>query len=328
MKAVAFFASFACALVWNAAQAGAPSVASTAQAEHADMVVTLLGTGSPSLSPERFGPSTLVQANGLNLMFDAGRGSTIRLAQLGVPLGAVNATFLTHFHSDHINGLADLWATSYLPSPQNRRTSAFQLYGPQGTQIVAEGLRMTMTADLLIRQNDNESTAEAQRIEVHSFHRPGVVFDEKGVKVTAFPVNHGAAIKPSYGYKVQYKGHTVTLSGDTRYDPRVIENAKGADVLVHEVNVISTHHQDEAWAKPIREHHTSPEEAGKVFAQAQPKLAVFSHISRPGPQDETNTDAMLLQRAQQVWPQGKVVVGSDLMRIYVGKDVTYSAWAP
>ncbi len=72
------------------------------------IVVTLLGTGTPRLNPRRFGPSTLVQAAGLNLVFDAGRGSSIRLGQVGVPLGRISALFITHLHSDHVNGFSDL----------------------------------------------------------------------------------------------------------------------------------------------------------------------------------------------------------------------------
>lgn len=330
MKHLSLLAVFTAALAVGAV-AHAEPVPQTPQADtlakDADMVVTLLGTGTPTLDPKRFGYSTLVQASGLNLVFDAGRGNAIRLAQLGIPLGKVSATFLTHFHSDHINGLPDLWATGFLPSPQNRRAAPFELYGPPGLQTLVEGMEMMMSADLRIRRDDNEVKPEAQRINAHTFNRPGVVFERKGVKVTAFEVNHGDRIKPSYGYKVQYNGHTVALSGDTRYDERVIENARGADVLVHEVGGVSTHHVDEDWAKANVGHHTTAEQAGEVFAKAEPKLAVFSHISRPGPQDETNSDDALVTRAKKAWPNGKVLLGSDLMRIYIGKDVNVVEWA-
>jgi len=298
-----------------------------ALAKEASLVVTLLGTGSPTLDPNRFGYSTLVQANGLNLVFDAGRGNTIRLAQLGIPLGKVTATFITQYRSDHINGLPDLWATGFLPTVQNRRATPFELYGPPGLDNVVEGMEMMFTADLRIRHDENGVKADAEHITAHTFHHAGVVYEHKGVKVTAFEVNHGEFVKPSYGYKVQYNGHTVALSGDTRYDPKVSENAKGADVLVHEVGAVSTHHLTEDWAKPSVAHHTSPEQAGEVFAKAQPKLAVFSHISRPGPQDETNADEALVARAQKAWPEGHILLGKDLMRIYVGKEVNAVEWA-
>src|SRR5699024_897887 len=94
----------------------------------AEMTVTLLGTGSPVPSAERFGMSTLVQAGGLDLLFDAGRGATIRLNQVGLSAGQVDGLFLTHFHSDHVNGLADLWMSSYIPALGGRE-GRFQMYG-------------------------------------------------------------------------------------------------------------------------------------------------------------------------------------------------------
>jgi glyoxylase-like metal-dependent hydrolase (beta-lactamase superfamily II) len=81
------------------------------------MTVSLLGTGSPELRMNRFGASTLVEASGLRLVFDAGRGCALRLCQLSVPLGSIDRVFLTHFHSDHLNGLQDLWATSHIRAP-------------------------------------------------------------------------------------------------------------------------------------------------------------------------------------------------------------------
>lgn len=80
------------------------------------ITVTLLGTGTPGPNPDRFSAATLVEAGGMRLLFDAGRGCTIRLRQLGVPLGEVDVTFLTHFHSDHFVGLVDLWATGFIQS--------------------------------------------------------------------------------------------------------------------------------------------------------------------------------------------------------------------
>lgn len=79
------------------------------------MRVTLLGTGTPNPQPERFGPATLVEAGSQRLLFDAGRGVTIRLNQLGIPMREVTAVFITHFHSDHLVGLADLWLIGWLP---------------------------------------------------------------------------------------------------------------------------------------------------------------------------------------------------------------------
>ena len=81
-----------------------------------DFKVTLLGTGTPIPRPDRFGPSTLIEAGDQKLLIDAGRGATIRLYQLGVPMGRIDALLLTHYHSDHTSGIPDLWLTGWLPS--------------------------------------------------------------------------------------------------------------------------------------------------------------------------------------------------------------------
>ena len=94
--------------------------------------VTLLGTGTPQPRPDRFGPSILVEAGGTRLVFDAGRGLTIRLFELGIPLGTIESLFITHFHSDHLNGLPDYFLTSYLRTPYAVRNKEMRLAGPTG----------------------------------------------------------------------------------------------------------------------------------------------------------------------------------------------------
>jgi ribonuclease Z len=76
-----------------------------------DFRVTLLGTGTPAPRPDRFGPSTLIEAGDQKLLIDAVRGATIRLHQCRIALGSIDALLLTHYHSDHIVGIPDLWLT-------------------------------------------------------------------------------------------------------------------------------------------------------------------------------------------------------------------------
>ena len=110
--------------------------------------VTLLGTGTPVPSAERFGFSTLIEAGDQKLVFDFGRGVTIRLAQLRIPFGKINAHFLTHFHSDHLNGLPDLWLTGWLRPPYGQRNQRFALYGPPGIAKLAKGLTEAFSRDI------------------------------------------------------------------------------------------------------------------------------------------------------------------------------------
>lgn len=281
----------------------------------AEMRVTLLGTGSPQLSPDRFGPSVLVQANGLNLVFDAGRGCTIRLGQLGVPLGQVHGTFLTHFHSDHVNGLPDLWMTSYIRSPYAARTTPFRLYGPTGVARIAAAMHETFRDDVAIRMADEAVPEAATRIEAHEFPETGAVaFDERGVRVTAFTVQHGEKIHPSVGYRIDHAGRSAVLSGDTRFSPNLIAHARGVDLLVHEVCDIPRGAERDPTAVAIQQHHTSPEEAGRVFVETRPKLAVYSHVvlvDRPPLKRPTIEE--VLGRTRRVY-RGPLTAGEDLTR--------------
>ena len=161
--------------------------------------VTLLGTGTPRPMIERFGASILVQAGKENLLFDAGRGCTIRLAQAGVALKDVRKLFLTHLHSDHTVGIADLWLTGWI----FERAERLEVWGPKGTGQMMAGLRQAYGYDIEVRNKFGNSRAGA-KIRAHDIHE-GVVYEANGVKVTAFLVDHGN-VKPAFGYRVGYGG--------------------------------------------------------------------------------------------------------------------------
>jgi len=286
-----------------------------------DLVVTLLGTGTPELVASRFGNATLVQAGGLNLLFDAGRGASLRLEQMGVSLGKIDCIFITHFHSDHVNGLSDVWMTGYLP-PIGARKTPLQVYGPTGTEHLTKGLMNAHAEDMAIRQADEHVPQEGTQIEAHEFDKDGTVFDQKGVKVTAFAVNHGPLIKPSYGYRVDYKGHSVTLSSDTKYDPNVIKYGTGVDLLVHEVAIAPKQIENLPIIQRVMDHHTNAEDAGRVFAQAKPKLAVYYHIVRlRQPGVERVGIEEIVKRTRTTY-DGPLVIGEDLMQFVIGRAIS------
>src|SRR5262245_27762546 len=111
--------------------------------------VTLLGTGALAPSIERFGPATLVEAGQSVLLFDCGRGVTQRLSQAGIGLSEVDAVFLTHLHSDHVNGLPDLWLTAFARG----RPEPLLLFGPKGTVAMAQHLQQAFSVDIASRIN-------------------------------------------------------------------------------------------------------------------------------------------------------------------------------
>jgi ribonuclease Z len=294
-----------------------------------DIIVTLLGTGGPEPTPARFGPATLVQAGGLSLLFDAGRGVTVRLYQLGISSGkGIDAVFLTHYHSDHVSGLPDLWMTGYMFGPFGGRAKPMRLFGPSGINVpsgvtrIAKALAEAFSDDVRIRQTDEHITAAATQIEAHDFHGDGVVFDEAGVKVTAFAVNHGDLIKPSVGYRIDYGSRSVAISGDTKFDENLIKHATGIDLLIHEVFAMSAQLAALPQLKPVAEHHTSPEQAGAVFSRVKPKLAAYSHVITLG----INSDE-IASRTRSAY-QGPLVVGEDLTRFIIGDEPTVRKWNP
>src|SRR5919199_5785489 len=285
-----------------------------------DFRVTLIGTGIPNPFPDRFGPSTLVEAGGQKLLFDAGRGATIRLFQLGIPLRDVNPLFIIHFHSDHTVGVPDLWLTGWLPGPWARRTTPLHIIGPVGTKELAENRERAYAADIRIRMADEKLPREGAVIEPEEFAHEGVVYDMDGVRVTAFEVNHGDEIKPAYGYRVDYKGRSVAISGDTKFNENVIKYGTGADLLIHEVGAVRPAIAREPVVQRVMAHHTSPQEAGTVFSRAHPKLAAYTHLvllSRPNVPPLTPDE---LEAQTRETYAGPLAVGTDLMRFNIGND--------
>jgi ribonuclease Z len=280
--------------------------------------VTLLGTGIPVPKPDRFGPATLVEAGGQVLLFDAGRGATIRLFQLHIPLSKVGPLFLTHFHSDHTVGIPDVWLSGWLGGPWARRITPFRVIGPTGTKELMANLERAYAADIKTRMADEKYPAEGIKVIADEFTAGGMVYDKEGVRVTAFEVDHGDKVKPAYGYRIDFKGRSVVLSGDTRFNQNVIKFATGADLLIHEVAAVRPELLQDKQVERVMAHHTSPQEAGTVFSRAAPKLAVYTHLvllARPGVKALTTEE--LVAQTRETY-QGPLVVGEDLMAFEIG----------
>ena len=175
------------------------------------------------------------------------------------------------------------------------------------------------------RDVDERLSPDGVKLEAREV-QPGEVLERNGVRVTAFAVDH-APVVPAYGYRVDYRQRSVVFSGDTRYSDAVIAASRGADVLIHEVvspevERARTQVKDLATVERIIAHHTTPEEAGRIFTAASPRLAVYSHIV---PSPATATD--LIGPTRRTW-KGPLEVGEDLMRISIGDRVTVDRRAP
>jgi len=284
--------------------------------------VTLLGTGAPVPSMERFGPSILVEAGGQKLLFDCGRGAAQRLWQLKIPLGKINALFLTHLHSDHIVGIPDVWLTGWIPAVYGRRELPLQVLGPTGTKDMMDNLVKAFSWDITTRAKE-KNKADSGALVIAKDIREGVIWENKEIKITPFTVRHSDFIDSALGYKIEYAGRTLILSGDTRYSENLIRYAKGADVIIHEVAAANEQTmQTSPLVNQILGFHTSPEEAGKVFEQTKPKLAVYSHIvlltAEPSIPPPTMNEVIL--RTKKTY-SGAVEAGEDLLGIEIRDKV-------
>ncbi len=281
--------------------------------------VTLLGTGSPAPVMNRFGPGILIQAGGLNLLIDCGRGVTQRLTQAGVRIGGIDALFLTHLHSDHVVGIPDLWLTGWLESSYAQRRGPFRVYGPAGTGNLVEGLTRAYDWDIKTRVADQGlDPANVQALATE--FTEGVVLDRGGVTVTAIEVDHGPLIKPAYAFRVAFGGRSVVVSGDTRFSENLIAHASGADLLIHQVAAAREALLNVPAVRAVLDHHTKPDEAGVVFSRAKPALAVFYHfvlLGSPAVPAVTENDVLEMTRRTYTGP---LLIGEDLMAFRIERD--------
>lgn len=275
----------------------------------AEIEVILLGTGMPYPDPTASGPATAVVVGGRVFLFDAGAGVMRRMKAANLPINGPEAVFITHLHSDHTLGYADLMLTSWVM----RRRAPFPVYGPKGLQSMTDHLLAAYSEDITIRTNGLEhETADGYRVDVHEI-RGGVVYDKDGVRVTAITVEHGAW-KEAFGYRIDTAGRSIVISGDTRPSEEMVKAAQGVDILIHEVYSASRLKPEDRpggkdWPRYCHEYHTSDMELGALAARIRPKLLILDHIIRMGASDEE-----LLAGVRAGGYAGKVVIGKDLDR--------------
>jgi len=263
--------------------------------------VALCGTNGPFPDPTRAGPCTAVIAGDRLFVVDAGEGSARNMGYMGLPLGKVEALLLTHFHSDHIDGLGPFMLQRW---GMATATTPLAIYGPTGVDKVVDGFRAAYVLDYGYRVSHHSEKimpSGGSGGNGMPFSLPAVgqgdtvvVLDDKGLKITAFRVNH-APIEPAVGYRFDYKGRSVVITGDTKLTPTVATAAKDADILVHEalqpalVHILGAELEAKNMGnlahvmRDILNYHTTPEEAAAQANTAQVKQLVFNHIVPPLP---------------------------------------------
>ena len=272
--------------------------------------VIILGSGTPIPDPLSSGPAVAIVAGGQAYLFDAGAGVVRRAEEAAeryrIPgLAANNLTrlFLTHLHSDHTLGYADVILTSWVEG----RREALEVFGPKGTAAMTENLKLAFSEDIDIRTHGLEhEDAAGLRVNVHEISA-GPVYRDARISVRAIAVHHGSWPQ-AFGYAVEAGGRTIVLSGDTAPCAAIEEACQGCDVLVHEVYSAARFAQ---LAPSLQQYHaafhTSTSELAAIATRSKPKLLVLYHQIYFGPKQGVD----LVQEIRQGY-SGKVVSSRDL----------------
>ncbi|MEO8448357.1 MAG: MBL fold metallo-hydrolase [Gemmatimonadota bacterium] len=281
---------------------------SAAAAQSAQVV--MLGTGTPHPDPERSGPALAVVAGGRAYLVDAGAGIVRRAVEAAgakqiaaLQPASLDIVFITHLHSDHTIGLPDLIHTPWVAE----RPGPLRVFGPPGIKKMMEHLTKAWSEDIRIRtKGPQPSTPEGWKVVVQEI-KPGVVFQDSNVTVTAFAVSH-TNWKYAFGYRFESKDRRIVISGDARPSESVVRACDGCDVLVHEVySVERLKARVPEWQRYHQGSHTSTTELAALATRARPKLLVLYHQLYWGA-----TDDDLLNEMRAAGYQGPVRAGRDL----------------
>jgi ribonuclease Z len=275
------------------------------------MRVTLLGTGGPELSPDRYGAATLIEAGGETLLFDAGRGVMQRLYECGIRINSVTKVFFTHLHSDHIDGLPNLWITPWFLLG---RSEPMTFWGPKRTRSMLDGMRQFLAHDIEARAEPG-SPASDLAYEAHEFEGATLVYDAGGVRVRSVPVDHKDG-NPAYGFVIDYGQRRVILSGDCTYS-EALATVGDADLVLHNVFAPSAELLErDSFKRDVAKKLATPEDAARVFRRNGTKLAVYTHVI---PMDSSDRD--IIDRTRSAGYAGRLVMGADRMQIVVGAEI-------
>ncbi|MEO1174833.1 MAG: MBL fold metallo-hydrolase, partial [Myxococcota bacterium] len=286
--------------------------------------VYLCGTGGPMPDPKRGGPCVGILAGDRAFVIDAGSGGVRTLSLMGFPLARVETIYLTHLHSDHIDGLGELLLQVWLTGS---RTAPVPVVGPAGTEQVVNGFRTAYLKDSSFRTAHHGTDVAppsgfgAIPSEVTE-DGDALLVDQNGLKIQFTPVTHSPA-KPAFAYRFDYSGRSVAISGDTAYDERFVSLAKEADLMLHEaldpemVETIGAALAKRGQANmskvmyDILDYHTSPEDAAKAARKAGVGQLVLTHIIPPI--RSVVFEAAFLGDAPSIRPD--VVIAKDGLRL-------------
>lgn len=274
--------------------------------------VVLLGTkGGPTPSPFRAPASVLLVVEGRPYLVDTPNGVAGQLAKAGVKLNDLFQIFVTHNHSDHVIDAGTLLVLAWgagLNSP-------VEIHGPQPLKQIVRASLAASRFDIAVRMREEGRIKLDPLVRVSERSSGGLVYRDERVRVTSAQVDH-YTVKPAFAYRFDTPNRSVVISGDTTYCPRLVELARGADLLIHEAMYLPGIDQLARENAPkLREHllksHSTTEQVGMVAAEARVKKLVLSHLVPASP---TITDEMWLEGVRKHFT-GEAIVGRDLQEV-------------
>ncbi len=274
----------------------------------------VLGSGTPNPDPNRAGSAYAVVVNETPYLIDFGPGVIRRAASLSPPWGGkieamtvknFEHAFLTHIHSDHSAGLADLLLTPWIMG----RDKKLNLYGPKGLEQMASSTLEAFEDDINYRiYGTQPSNKMGYKFNFYLLSE-GLIYEDENVSVEAFTVPHGS-FDDAYGFRFTTEDKVIVFSGDTGPSKTLEKFAAGADILVHEVySNAGFLKKTKDWQIYHKGHHTSTFEVGEIASRAKPKLLLLSHILFWG-----STTDEILKETQSTY-KGEIKIAEDLMII-------------
>ena len=291
------------------------ATAGIAQRDFSDSSVTkvvLLGTGNPNPNPSRSGSSIAIVVNDTPYIVDFGPGLIRQAAAMspryggpikGLDVKNIKRAFLTHLHSDHTTGYPDLILTPWVMG----RDEPLEVYGPEGIKDMTDNIMKAYDQDIKYRLYGQEpANNQGWRVNCHEIRKEDTIYQDSNIVVEAFPVPHGTWPN-AWGFRITTPDKVIVISGDSAPSENIIEYAKDADILIHEVySKVKYDEKNEFWKEYHAQNHTSTHELAEVANKTNPKLIILYHVLSWG---QSNNE--LLEEISEFY-KGKVIVGEDL----------------
>lgn len=278
--------------------------------------ITMCGTSSPLPAPGRAQACVAIETPEHLYIVDAGSGSAATANLAGVPTGKLRGILLTHFHSDHISDIGDFNLNSWVAG----RPAPMQVIGPEGVDRIVEGLNIVYELDrgYRVAHHGAELLDPVLGVLESRTIGEGVIVDEDGLRITAFEVSH-PPIEPAFGYRLDYGGRSVVISGDSLVTEKIIEMSDGADVVLHDAMALQLVRGAEGMSRnggdtrlatvlhDIQDYHASTEHLQKLVEQANVGQLALYHLV-PAPRND-----MALGVYANSMPEGAVITEDGMV---------------